>query len=293
MQRTGEGVLPSMPQAAPRVQGRLLTLTLSEKRLMIHVRELVKSYPDLKKGSFTALDRVSFDARPGEIYGLLGPNGAGKTTALRILSTVLAPTEGTVTVNGFDVQKQPGKVRRSIGFVSTNTAVYDRMTAWEIVEYFGRLHGMSKQVLTERMEFLFERFQMNDIRNVLGSKMSTGMQQKVSIARALIHDPPVLIFDEATSGLDVLVAREVLRTVASLRETGKCIIFSSHIMREVERLCDRVAIMYRGKILDEGPTEELGEKHGEKDVEELFFRLISMHELQLQRRSLDASEETH
>ena len=293
MQRTGEGVLPSMPQAAPRVQGRLLTLTLSEKRLMIHVRELVKSYPDLKKGSFTALDRVSFDARPGEIYGLLGPNGAGKTTALRILSTVLAPTEGTVTVNGFDVQKQPGKVRRSIGFVSTNTAVYDRMTAGEIVEYFGRLHGMSKQVLTERMEFLFERFQMNDIRDVLGSKMSTGMQQKVSIARALIHDPPVLIFDEATSGLDVLVAREVLRTVASLRETGKCIIFSSHIMREVERLCDRVAIMYRGKILDEGPTEELGEKHGEKDVEELFFRLISMHELQLQRRSLDASEGTH
>ena len=293
MQRTGEGVLPSMPQAAPRVQGRLLTLTLSEKRLMIHVRELVKSYPDLKKGSFTALDRVSFDARPGEIYGLLGPNGAGKTTALRILSTVLAPTEGTVTVNGFDVQKQPGKVRRSIGFVSTNTAVYDRMTAWEIVEYFGRLHGMSKQVLTERMEFLFERFQMNDIRDVLGSKMSTGMQQKVSIARALIHDPPVLIFDEATSGLDVLVAREVLRTVASLRETGKCIIFSSHIMREVERLCDRDAIMYRGKILDEGPTEELGEKHGEKDVEELFFRLISMHELQLQRRSLDASEGTH
>ena len=167
------------------------------------------------------------------------------------------------------------------------------MTAWEIVEYFGRLHGMSKQVLTERMEFLFERFQMNDIRDVLGSKMSTGMQQKVSIARALIHDPPVLIFDEATSGLDVLVAREVLRTVASLRETGKCIIFSSHIMREVERLCDRVAIMYRGKILDEGPTEELGEKHGEKDVEELFFRLISMHELQLQRRSLDASEGTH
>ena len=293
MQRTGEGVLPPMPQAAPRVQGRLLTLTLSEKRLMIHVRELVKSYPDLKKGSFTALDRVSFDARPGEIYGLLGPNGAGKTTALRILSTVLAPTEGTVTVNGFDVQKQPGKVRRSIGFVSTNTAVYDRMTAWEIIEYFGRLHGMSQHILTERMEFLFERFQMNDIRDVLGSKMSTGMQQKVSIARALIHDPPVLIFDEATSGLDVLVAREVLRTVSSLRETGKCIIFSSHIMREVERLCDRVAIMYRGKILDEGLTEELGEKHGEKDVEELFFRLISMHELQLQRRSLDASEGTH
>jgi sodium transport system ATP-binding protein len=257
---------------------------------MIHVRELVKSYPDLKSGSFTALDRVSFDARPGEIYGLLGPNGAGKTTALRILSTVLSPTSGKVTVNGFDVEKQPGKVRRSIGFVSTNTAVYDRMTAWEIVEYFGRLHDMSQQVLSERMEFLFERFQMNNIRDVLGSKMSTGMKQKVSIARALIHDPPVLIFDEATSGLDVLVAREVLRTVANLRDTGKCIIFSSHIMREVERLCDRVAIMYRGQILDEGKIDELAQKHGESDVEELFFRLISKHELHLQRDLLGSDK---
>ncbi len=260
---------------------------------MIHVRQLVKSYPDLKTGSFTALDRVSFDARPGEIYGLLGPNGAGKTTALRILSTVLSPTSGKVTVNGFDVVKQPGKVRRIIGFVSTNTAVYDRMTAWEIVEYFGRLHDMSKQVLAERMEFLFERFQMNNIRDVLGSKMSTGMKQKVSIARALIHDPPVLIFDEATSGLDVLVAREVLRTVANLRDAGKCIIFSSHIMREVEKLCDRVAIMYRGQILAEGKIDELAEEHGESDVEELFFRLISMHELQLQRELLDSAEESN
>jgi len=260
---------------------------------MIHVQELVKSYPDLKSGSFTALDRVSFDARPGEIYGLLGPNGAGKTTALRILSTVLSPTSGKVTVNGFDVEKQPGKVRRNIGFVSTNTAVYDRMTAWEIVEYFGRLHDMSKQVLEERMEFLFERFQMNNIRDVLGSKMSTGMKQKVSIARALIHDPPVLIFDEATSGLDVLVAREVLRTVANLRDTGKCIIFSSHIMREVERLCDRVAIMYRGQILAEGKIDELAEEHGEPDVEELFFRLISKHELHLQREMLDSDRESN
>ena len=174
---------------------------------MIVANDLTKSYPDLKTGEFVALDGVSFEARPGEIYGLLGPNGAGKTTALRIMSTVLAPTSGTVTVDGFDVVKQPDKVRRSIGFVSTNTAVYDRMTAWELVEYFGQLHGMERSLLQDRMEFLFDRFQMNDIREVLGSKMSTGMKQKVSIARALVHDPPVLIFDEATSGLDVLVAR--------------------------------------------------------------------------------------
>ena len=146
-----------------------------------------------------ALAGINFDAMPGQIYGLLGPNGAGKTTALRILSTVLKPTSGTVTVNGFDVIEDPEQVRRNIGFVSTNTAIYDRMTAWEMVQYFGQLYGIEIAELHRRMEVLFERFQMNNIRDVLGSKMSTGMKQKVSIVRALIHDPPVLIFDEALS----------------------------------------------------------------------------------------------
>lgn len=250
---------------------------------MIQVRGLRKTYRDLKSGEFVALDDVSFQAHAGEIYGLLGPNGAGKTTALRILSTVLSPTSGIAKVAGYDVVEQASEVRRQIGFVSTNTAVYDRMTAWELVEYFGRLHGMPADRLRERMEVLFERFQMNNIRDMLGSKMSTGMKQKVSITRALIHDPPVLIFDEATSGLDVLVAREVLRTVSQLRDAGKCVIFSSHIMREVERLCDRVAIIYRGRMLAEGRLSELAQKHGEDDLEELFFRLISLHEIQLER----------
>ncbi len=250
---------------------------------MIQVTDLRKSYRDLKSGHFVALDGVSFAAHPGEIYGLLGPNGAGKTTALRILSTVLIPTSGTATVAGFDVVSQTADVRRHIGFVSTNTAVYDRMTAWELVEYFGRLHGMERERLKDRMEFLFDRFQMRNIRDTLGSKMSTGMKQKVSITRALIHDPPVLIFDEATSGLDVLVAREVLRTVGQLRDAGKCVIFSSHIMREVERLCDRIAVIYRGRMLAEGTLDELAERHGERDLEELFFRLISLHEIQLER----------
>jgi sodium transport system ATP-binding protein len=245
---------------------------------MIHVWQLTKTYADLRRGKIVALDGLTFDAWEGQIYGLLGPNGAGKTTALRILSTVLQPTSGSATVNGFDVVRQSSEIRRQIGFVSANTAVYDRMTAWEMVEYFGRLHGIDRDELRDRMERIFTRLQMQEIRDLLGAKMSTGMKQKVSIARALIHDPPVLIFDEATSGLDVLVARAVLDIVAGLREQGKCILFSTHIMREAERLCDRLAIMFHGHILAEGTLGELREEHGEDDLEELFFQLISKHE---------------
>jgi sodium transport system ATP-binding protein len=241
---------------------------------MIEARSLTKVYADLRRGQFVALDALSFSARSGEVFGLLGPNGAGKTTALRILSTVLTPTSGTATVSGFDCVTQPDLVRHHIGFMSASTAVYDRMTAWEMVEFFGRLYGMEKDQLRERMEQLFDRLQMQNIRDLLGSKMSTGMKQKVSIARAIVHDPPVLIFDEATNGLDVLVARALLDTVAELRDQGKCIIFSTHIMREAERLCDRVAIMHEGRILAEGSLDQLRHEHGQPDLEELFFDLI-------------------
>lgn len=245
---------------------------------MIHVQHLTKAYEDTNRGSFIAVDRISFTVRPGEIFGLLGANGAGKTTVMRILSTVLAPTSGIATVAGYDVVADPAEVRRNIGFVSNNTAIYDRMTAWELVEYFGKLHGMSRGILRERLETLFEQLRMNEFRDVPGSKMSTGMKQKVSIARAMVHDPPVLIFDEATLGLDVLVARNLLSVVRQLRESGKCLIFSTHIMSEVERLCDRIAIMHRGRILDTGTLAELRSRHEQDDFEELFFGLLSRHE---------------
>lgn len=148
------------------------------------------------------------------------------------------------------------------------------MTAWEMVEYFGRLYGLPQDQLRDRMEDLFHRLGMQEIRDVLGAKMSTGMKQKVSIARTLVHDPPVLIFDEPTLGLDVFVARALVQLIAELRDQGKCIIFSSHIMREVEKLCDKVAIMHRGKILAEGTQEELRERYQQPDLEELFFHLI-------------------
>ena len=245
---------------------------------MIRVSELTKHYADLKRGKLVALGGISFRAEAGQIYGLLGPNGAGKTTALRILSTVLQPTSGAATVNGFDVVTQSSRVRHEIGFMSANTGVYDRMTAWEMVEYFGLLYGIPKEELDERMESLFRRLKMDDIRDLLGGKMSTGMKQKVSIARAIVHDPPVLIFDEATVGLDVLVARALLDTVAELRDQGKCIILSTHIMREAEKLCDQVAIIHRGHVLAEGTLDELRDRHHQHDLEELFFQLISQHD---------------
>lgn len=248
---------------------------------MIHVRNLTKQYNELSSGGFLALRGISFDAMPGQIYGLLGPNGAGKTTALRILSTVLKASSGTAIVNGYEVTAEPDMVRRQIGFVSTNTAIYDRMTAWEMVQFFGLLYQMDPEDLQIRMESVFNKFQMNDIRNMLCSKMSTGMKQKVSIARAIIHDPPVLIFDEATSGLDIVVAREVLDTIEHLADHGKCIIFSTHIMSEVRRLCDRIAIMSHGNILAEGTIEQLIEDHEQPDLEELFYQLISQSEREL------------
>jgi len=242
---------------------------------MIVVDQLVKSFRDLRRGEVRAVDQVSFHAGAGEILGLLGPNGAGKTTTMRILCTVLKPTGGSAKLAGFDVATQPSEVRQNIGFLSANTALYDRMTAWELVDYFGRLYGLGDERLKQRMDEVFTALQMNDFRDLLVSKMSTGMRQKVSIARAIVHDPPIMIFDEATLGLDVLVARAVLKTVEELKAQGKCILFSTHIMREVEKLCDRVAIISKGRIQAIGTLSELRETHGEHDLEELFFRLVS------------------
>jgi sodium transport system ATP-binding protein len=242
---------------------------------VIHVQNLTKSFRDLRRGNVLAVDHVSFDARAGEVFGLLGPNGAGKTTTMRILCTVLKPTGGTATLAGYDVATQPGQVRQHIGFLSANTAIYDRMSAWELVEYFGRLYNMDGDRLSRRMEEVFTSLRMNDFRDILGAKMSTGMRQKVSIARAVIHDPPVLIFDEPTAGLDVLVARNVLDNIRRLREQGKCILYSTHIMREVEKLCDRVAIVAKGQIRACGTLAELRAEHRQDDLEELFFQLVA------------------
>jgi sodium transport system ATP-binding protein len=242
---------------------------------MIEVRDLCKFFRGADGSEVAAVDHIHFTVRPGEVFGLLGPNGAGKTTTLRMLCTVLTPSLGTANVAGFDVVTQPSEVRHHVGFLSANTGVYDRMTAWEMVEYYGRLHEVPPEVLGPRMEELFATLQMQSFRDVPGAKMSTGMKQKVSIARALVNDPPVLIFDEPTAGLDILVQRAVLESIKQLRGRGKTILFSTHIMREVEKLCDRVAIMARGKIVVCGTLEELRQLYKQDDLEELFFALVS------------------
>jgi sodium transport system ATP-binding protein len=242
---------------------------------MIEVENLTKTFRDLRRGTVVAVDHIRFEAHAGEVFGLLGPNGAGKTTTMRILCTVLRPTSGSVRLAGFDVVTQASAVRQNIGFLSANTALYDRMSAWELVEYFAQLYGLEGERLRQRMEHVFAMLKMNDFRDVLGAKMSTGMRQKVSIARAIVHDPPILIFDEPTMGLDVLVARAVLENIDRLRALGKCIVYSTHIMREVEKLCDRVAIISRGKIQAAGTLDELRQQYGQDDMEELFFALVS------------------
>jgi sodium transport system ATP-binding protein len=241
---------------------------------MIEARQLVKRFHDKKRGDVCAVNGVSFSCRPGEVYGLLGANGAGKTTVLRILATILAPTEGTAVVAGFDVAKDPQSVRARVGFLSAATALYGRLSAQEMVEYFGRLHGLDEPTLRLRIDQIFTRLEMNGFRDRRCDRLSTGIKQKVSIARTLVHDPPVMIFDEPTVGLDVMAARTIVAFIRECRENGKTVVFSTHVMSEVEKLCDRVGIIHRGALLAEGTLPELRARHGIQDLEELFVKVI-------------------
>ena len=242
---------------------------------MIEARGLSKRFHDKKRGEIRAVDNVSFVAKPGQIYGLLGANGAGKTTTLRLLATILEPTDGTAIVQGFDVVESPEKVRAAVGFLSTATALYPRLTSQEMVEYFGRLNGMDEASLKKRVDELFKRLDMNEFRDRRCDKLSTGMKQKTSIARTLVHDPPVMIFDEPTLGLDIMTARSIVNFIRECRDRGKTVIFSTHIMSEVEKLCDVIGIIQSGKLLTEGTLPQLRDKHGEQDLEEIFVKVVA------------------
>jgi sodium transport system ATP-binding protein len=242
---------------------------------MIEARNLMKRFRDRKRGEIVAVGGVSFQCRSGEIYGLLGENGAGKTTALRILATILEPSEGTAIVAGFDVRKEPEKVRSRVGFLSTATALYARLTAVEMVEYFGRLHGLDERTLHQRIDAIFERLGMNEFRNRRCDKLSTGMKQKVSIARTLVHDPSVMIFDEPTLGLDVMAARSICNFIRECRDLGKTVILSTHVMSEVEKLCDHVGIIHGGKLLAEGSLPDLRQRFGMDSVEDIFVKVVA------------------
>lgn len=244
---------------------------------MIEARGLSKHFHDKKRGQISAVDNVSFTCSPGSIYGLLGANGAGKTTTLRMLATILEPTGGTAIVFGHDIVEHPEKVRASIGFLSTATALYPRLTAQEMVEYFGRLNGLDEATLKKRVDDIFKRLDMDSFRDRRCDKLSTGMKQKTSIARTLVHDPPVMIFDEPTLGLDIMAARTIVNFIRECRQSGKTVILSTHIMSEVEKLCDVVGIIHNGKLLAEGTPAQLRDTYRENDLEEIFVKIVSPH----------------
>src|SRR6202140_3917994 len=244
---------------------------------MIEVRSLSKSFRDKKRGAIRAVDNVTFRCQPGQIYGLLGANGAGKTTTLRMLATILEPTDGTASVCGYDIVEQPEKVRANVGFLPTATALYPRLTAREMVQYFGRLNGLEESILKKRVDDIFDRLDMNGFRDRRCDQLSTGMKQKTSIARTLVHDPPVMIFDEPTLGLDIMTARTIVAFIRECRDLGKTVIFSTHIMSEVEKLCDVIGIIQDGKLLAEGTLAQLRENYHEQDLEEIFVKVVAPH----------------
>jgi len=241
---------------------------------MIEALNLTKVFRDRKRGEIRAVDRVNFCCQPGQIYGLLGANGAGKTTTLRLLATILQPSDGTARVAGFDIKEQPEKVRANVGFLSTATALYGRLTARETVEYFGRLNGLDGGALKRRLDELLALLEIGEFADRRCEKLSTGMKQKVSIARTLVHDPPVMIFDEPTLGLDVMTARTIVGFIRDCRTCGKTVIFSTHVMSEAEKLCDTIGIIHDGALLAEGTLGALRQRTGLEDLEDIFVRTV-------------------
>ena len=241
---------------------------------MIDVQNLRKTFHDRKKGDVAAVSDVSFQCRPGQVFGLLGRNGAGKTTTLRMLATILSPTSGTALIAGFDIVKNPGEVRRRIGYLSGDTKLYDRLTGRELLAYFGALAGMDNAGVAARIAELREPFRLDALLDKRVGKMSTGMKQRLSIARVVFHEPEILIFDEPTSGLDVLGAREVLRLVGDLRGKGRTVIFSTHIMTEAERICDEIGIIEQGRLLSRGTPASLGVGRNGTTLEDVFVDVV-------------------
>jgi sodium transport system ATP-binding protein len=236
---------------------------------MIQVRELSKSF-----GARLAVDRVSFDVQAAEVFGLLGPNGAGKTTTLRLLATLLKPTSGTAVINGFDIHRDPAKVRAQIGFLSGDMGLYARLTPSEILHFFGKLNGMSAAHRVKRMNELMTLFDMHSFADVRTDKLSTGMKQKTAIARTMLHDPAILILDEPTSGLDLPTARSIETAILAAKSAGKSIVYSTHVMEEAEYLCDRIAVISDGHLKMTGTMDELRAATGKQRLREIFLDLL-------------------
>jgi sodium transport system ATP-binding protein len=252
-----------------------LTESVAHNHKSVVVSALTKEYRGPGGEPFRAVDSVSFEAVPGRIFGLLGPNGAGKTTAFRMLSTLIPPTSGDAVVGGVSITKFPSGVRRQIGFLTGNTGLYPRLTAREVVRYFALLYGLDRDDAETRIDRLFEQFEVTPFQHKRCGALSTGMQQKVSIARAIVHDPPFLIMDEPTTGLDVLASQHIVKFILRSRDEGKCVLFSTHIMSEAERLCDEIAIIHHGRIVASGTVDELRNQTGETKIEDVFLAVLA------------------
>ena len=223
-------------------------------------------------GSNKVLRGISLDAHAGEIFGLLGPNGAGKTTTLRVICTLLAPDAGSVEVLGFDTQTAPDEVRRRVGVVTAEIGVYPRLSARENIAYFAELSGVPHREIARMVDAVIARLDMASFADQRAESLSSGQKQKVAIARAIVHDPPVLMFDEPTSNLDVLASREIREFMIESKTRGKCVIFSTHVLHDAERLCDRVTIIHEGRVVASGPTAEV--RGAYQDLEDSFLSLV-------------------
>jgi len=252
---------------------------------MIEVRDVCKTFKLSRQQKremghhFTgdtvdAVSGVSFQCVPGRVFGLLGPNGAGKTTTLRMIATTLRPTRGSISVAGHDVVREPERVRARLGYLTGSTQLYDRLTATELVKYYADLHGVPRDVYRKRRDDLFTALDIAPYADRRIGKLSTGMRQKVSIARAMIHDPDVIVLDEATAGLDVIASRTIMNLIRQARERGKTVLFSTHRMGEVSLLCDDVALMHAGRLLYSGTYTDFANAMQAPTLEDEFIRRI-------------------
>ncbi len=241
---------------------------------MIQTQSISKTFYEVKRGEIQAVQPVSMRVERGEIFGLLGPNGAGKTTLLRMLATVLTPTTGTAVINGFELLENPAGVKKSIGFLSGNTRLYGRLTPRELLRFFGALYEMTPDKISRRSAEIFNLLDMNDFADRRVEKLSTGQTQKTSIARTILHDPPILILDEPTLGLDILTGRVIIQFIRESAAQGKTVIFSTHYMQEAEMLCTRIALMHLGRILETGTLNNLRKKKKLEHLADIFMAAI-------------------
>lgn len=254
---------------------------------VIDVTELSKTFADVP-----AVQGLSFQVEAGEVVGLLGPNGAGKTTTLRMLATLLKPDAGTITLNGIDVLKKPQQARATLGYVSGDTGLYDRLTGRETLHYFAKLYGLSKRQADARIDELDAQLELGSALTRLAGEGSSGMKQKLSVARGILHDPPVLLLDEVTSNLDVIARRAVLDAVTSYQSEGRAILYSAHTMSEIEELCDRVVMLLGGREIAAGTLAQLTAQSGTNSIEDAFFYFVRQHQVDQQQVKQPAQEGT-